>query len=667
MKHLILTRLALGTPKEDWLRHRIKLFEEFCAPSIANQTCQDFTWILAVRDNTPEWFIQRARKISPSARFIFIESKSLKIKWPDNLPRELIEPVLLTTRIDSDDAFHKDFVKEVQSAAKQQKYSCALDAPLGYSLDQNTLDCFLYKSHRNHFITLLEYGTCRTVFCTMHALMDREFPVVQFCRDKPLWTEGTNGKNISNRLRRSDDVIQWNEVRQNFLDGKVLSDRKVENIPIQNSKLQNIQKSEYFNISAMRTIFVQIASYRDCELIPTIDDMLKKAKNPERLRVGICRQYHPADKFDDMEPYKKDRRFRIIDVIYSKSKGACWARNMSQQIYMGEDYTLQIDSHMRFAKDWDETLINMILFLQSRGYPKPLLTGYMAAYDPNKPLKLKPDEPPLQMVFDCFNPEGAIVFKSETIPGWKHIKHPVAARFYSGGFCFTLGRYCKEVQHDPDFYFIGEEISITVRAYTHGYDLFHPNKNLLWHHYTRKKSVRQWDDDNNWTKRDKISVKKNRQLFGMDKDKVNFDFSKYGFGQVRTLRDYEKYAGVLFSKRAVQKHTIEGKFPPNPFSYTSDQQWLNSFFVSNRYCIQIDSKKLRELDYDFWVVAFHSEDDETIFRQDADKAEIAMITSAGDGLYEIWRELYPFKKPKYWVLWPHSKSKGWCRRLTSKM
>ena len=84
MKHLILTRLAIGTPKEDWLRYRIKLFEEYCAPSLANQTCQDFTWLLAVRDNTPDWFIKKVRKISPSARFIFIESKSMKIKWAEN-------------------------------------------------------------------------------------------------------------------------------------------------------------------------------------------------------------------------------------------------------------------------------------------------------------------------------------------------------------------------------------------------------------------------------------------------------------------------------------------------------------------------------------------------------------------------------------------------------
>ena len=52
----------------------------------------------------------------------------------------------------------------------------------------------------------------------------------------------------------------------------------------------------------MDKIFVQIASYRDPELIPTIEDMLAKANNPEALTFGICWQYdssEPIDHFDD--------------------------------------------------------------------------------------------------------------------------------------------------------------------------------------------------------------------------------------------------------------------------------------------------------------------------------------------------------------------------------
>lgn len=415
------------------------------------------------------------------------------------------------------------------------------------------------------------------------------------------------------------------------------------------------------------SIFVQIASYRDAQLIPTIEDLLKKAKYPEQLRIGICRQYHPRDQFDNLDRYKKDKRFRIIDIPYSQSKGACWARNITQRLYLGEDYTLQIDSHMRFAKNWDIVLINMLRYLQSRGYPKPLLTGYMAAFDPYKKPQLKEDDPPLYMAFDRFTPEGVLVFRSELIPDWRRLDYPIPARFYSAGFCFTLGRFCREVQHDPDFYFLGEEISITVRAFTNGYDLFHPNRTIVWHYYGREKSARQWDDDKTWTKKDQLSLKKNRLLLGIEGGHGNLNFGKYGLGRVRTLRDYEKYAGVLFSKKAVQKYTLDKCLPPNPDPYENETQWLKSFLVSKRYRIRINSSDIKEKDYDFWVVAFHDEKDKTIFREDATKDEIRDITQIKSPHYEISREFYAYKKLQYWVVWPHSASKGWCKRLTGKI
>jgi glycosyltransferase involved in cell wall biosynthesis len=212
-------------------------------------------------------------------------------------------------------------------------------------------------------------------------------------------------------------------------------------------------------------IFIQIASYRDPQLIPTIKDCIEKSKNPENLRFGICRQYHPEDGFDNLSEYENDNRFRILNVPHEESTGVCWARNQVQQLYKGEKYTLQLDSHMRFEQDWDKTLIKMIKDLQKKGHKKPLLTGYVSSFDPeNDPQGRVTD--PWRMSFDRFTPEGVIFFLPEVIPNWKDLSGPIPSRFYSAHFAFTLGEFSKEVQHDPEYYFHGEEISIAVRAYT---------------------------------------------------------------------------------------------------------------------------------------------------------------------------------------------------------
>jgi hypothetical protein len=413
-------------------------------------------------------------------------------------------------------------------------------------------------------------------------------------------------------------------------------------------------------------IFVQIASYRDPQLIPTIKDMIGNAKSPENLRIGIARQFHPEDKFDDLTEYENDDRFRILNIPHEESTGVCWARNQVQQLYKNEEYTLQIDSHMRFEKNWDETLINMIKELQEKGYKKPLLTGYVSSFDPENDPEGRVTEP-WRMAFDRFTPEGVVFFLPEVIPGWKELTEPIPSRFYSAHFCFTLGEFSKEVQHDPEYYFHGEEISVGVRAYTHGYDLFHPHKVVIWHEYTRKGRTKQWDDDKEWYLKNSSSHSKNRKILGIDGESFDGDLGKYGFGTERTLKDYEKYAGVMFSKRSIQQYTIDKKYPPNPYDFNDEEEWEKSFLQIFKHCIDLPLNKVPENDYEFFVVAFHNKSDETLFRQDADVNEIIRIKNDSDGYGKIWREFNTQEKPTYWVVWPFSKSKGWCERITGNL
>jgi hypothetical protein len=311
-------------------------------------------------------------------------------------------------------------------------------------------------------------------------------------------------------------------------------------------------------------------------------------------------------------------------------------------------------------------MIKMIKQLQKKGHEKPLLTGYVSSFDPDNDPQGRMQEP-WRMVFDRFIPEGAVFFLPETIPNWQSLTEPVTSRFYSAHYCFTLGQFSKEVQHNPEYYFHGEEISIAARAYTWGYDLFHPHKVLIWHEYTRKGRTKQWDDDKEWGSKNSHSHFTNRKLFGMDGETQEGHDGPYGFGTVRTLRDYEKYSGLLFEKRAVQQYTLDKNYPPNPYNFESEEEWKKNFAQVFKHCIDIGFSQVPEKDYDFWVVAFHGENDETLFRKDADKDEINRMMNDPDGYCKVWREFQTEHKPKYWVVWPHSISKDWCDRITGNL
>lgn len=413
------------------------------------------------------------------------------------------------------------------------------------------------------------------------------------------------------------------------------------------------------------TIFVQIASYRDPLLISTLDDLFKKADHPNNLTVCIAWQHSLEDKWDDLSKYKDDPRVIIIDIPHTETKGACWARNQIQQKYTDQKYTFQLDSHHRFIQGWDSELIKMYEDLVKEGHTKPLLTGYISSFDPDNDPDGRAKEP-WWMLFDRFTPEGVVFFLPSAIPNWRNRTLPVPGRFYSAHFAFTTGKFCLEVPHDPNFYFHGEEITITVRAYTHGYDIFHPHKIIAWHEYTRKGRTKHWDESPNWTSMNTSTHKMTRQLLGIDGE-FNEELRKgpYGLGNVRTIEDYERYAGIRFKDRALQKYTLTHNLPPNP----PVEDYDNSFYPTFKHCIDVYKDRLPENDYQFWVVAFHDLDGNDIYRKDCDKDELEQLierSKTNGGWINIWRE-YTGPKPVKWIVWPYSELKGWCERLEGSL
>ena len=261
-------------------------------------------------------------------------------------------------------------------------------------------------------------------------------------------------------------------------------------------------------------------------------------------------------------------------------------------------------------------------------------------------------------------------FLPASIPNWKNLNKPVPARFYSAHCAFTIGEFANEVQHDPQYYFHGEEISIAVRAFTHGYDLFHPHRPVIWHEYTRKGRTKHWDDHDTkkvvekpWHVRNKECHLRNRKLFEMDGEKRDIDFGRYGFGTVRTLQDYEKYSGLNFKLRAVQQHTKDRKDPPNPVTWQDDEQWLQSFSREQKINITVP---VREIDLpddlQFMFVGVHDKNDNQLYRQDLTASQIKSQTHQNN--LRINLSFDSCAEPHKWILWPFSKSSQWKKQLS---
>lgn len=316
-------------------------------------------------------------------------------------------------------------------------------------------------------------------------------------------------------------------------------------------------------------IFVQLASYRDPQLIPTIQDALKTANNPDRLVFGICWQY---DETEDPNQFDGNPQFRISKHHYSESQGLGWARNITNTLLRDEKFTLQLDSHHRFASGWDTMMVEDYEQASTLS-KKPILSTYLTPFQVDElgRCKCTLNQTPCLMSQYEFSADRLLMSMPWYIQDHKERTQVIKARTISGHFFFVKSDFIKEVPYDPDIYFGGycEETTMSVRAWTSGYDFFSPYRQYIWHEYTRNGRPKHWEDHGTKSQtqktsgeRDIFARKKTRQIFEQEDNGI--DLGIYGLGNVRTLHDYEVFGGFDFKNNRIQDYTLAVKEPPNP-------------------------------------------------------------------------------------------------------
>ena len=284
-----------------------------------------------------------------------------------------------------------------------------------------------------------------------------------------------------------------------------------------------------------RRIFVQIPAYRDPDLGPTLEDLFAKASDPDALRVVVL--WQRADD-DHLAPELQRRpNLEIIDIPFTESQGCGWARNLLQQHWRGEPYTLILNSHHRFVPDWDRKLVGYYEKLRHGGVGKPVLTAYMPPFKPDDDPLSRPTAP--LRVCPLERSHGLLIrVIGRHIPDWETLSAPVSGNLVSLHFLFAGGAFNREIPFDPACYFLGDEVAIGLRAFTSGYDVFHPHELIGWHCYQRDCRPTHWEDHREWQEQELLSLRTLKILFSGRYLKT------YGLGRQRKLRDFEARLGM---------------------------------------------------------------------------------------------------------------------------
>lgn len=323
----------------------------------------------------------------------------------------------------------------------------------------------------------------------------------------------------------------------------------------------------------MESIFVQIPAYRDEEIIPTVKDLYAKAKHPDNISVGVCWQNQLDGGNGKLKIEEFEQNVRILDVDASTSEGVGWAKRQAQSLYKNEDYVLAVDSHSRFAKYWDTALIELLkqcpsskAIVSSSPHPYRLNTQdlveesatfrYPSHYAANGFLKL---------VALRFSPEPDL---------------PLQAPFLSPRFMFSRAQFIEDVPADPFVYFSEEEITLSMRAWCAGWDVYHPPRVPIWHLYNSDLELRplHWKENDKWRKYQQRSL----DCYNAYANKADQFFSgarsPYKLQTHRDLKSFQQFAGVDLSRKQIFSDAPEDSFNHSlrPFCDDVENLWLKT-------------------------------------------------------------------------------------------
>lgn len=316
------------------------------------------------------------------------------------------------------------------------------------------------------------------------------------------------------------------------------------------------------------TIAVAIPSFRDPELCNTIRDCFAKAAYPERIKIYVVEQNAENDPFDCHAKNSGIPPFHLVikTLHWKDAKGPTWARYLLNEMIKDEDFIMGLDSHIRFEPAWDVYHIDELY--KTKRPKHTVLSLYPSSFERlndgngNLSYRITSRDHYRTSELDKFDAEGNLIFITHS----RNFKQfvPRYAPMIAAGYYFVHADFKNKVPWSPKtpHLFFGEEMLLSARAFTNGYDIMVPSQCKIYHEWSRAYRV-------NFAANETIrqeSLKWLRSIL----DETLFD-EKYGIGKIRSLQDYWDYIGVNYKTKTIINKTNPFVPPSSWKSIPSDQ------------------------------------------------------------------------------------------------
>ena len=144
--HLICNEFSRGIGHDlDWWKYRLSFYENFTLNSIVNQTNKNFYLLMTIDHRLP-LKIELEEILKRSGLKYLLVNKTIKDDLKDKMSTLVGSSYVYTTRIDTDDVFHKDVVDEIQRYEYSEKRTLIYQKGYCYDVVNNRLQHYFAKS-----------------------------------------------------------------------------------------------------------------------------------------------------------------------------------------------------------------------------------------------------------------------------------------------------------------------------------------------------------------------------------------------------------------------------------------------------------------------------------------------------------------------------------------
>ncbi len=368
-----------------------------------------------------------------------------------------------------------------------------------------------------------------------------------------------------------------------------------------------------FPIREDESIFVSLAAFREHLLGKSMMSAFDNAKDPSKLFIGavvqncygldgvVCKtglqvvgkdkngrdrtsvspkppDANGIEEFCTHENYKKyceSGQVRVIYVHDTDALGPQTARYYASKLWGGETYIMQMDSHLEFAPDWEQYYIDEAK--ASKNFPKSVLSAYPPGFkEYDGAFKGGGRGERLCGAHFSNSPVEYSILRIEQLGRTPEgIPRPTQIPFIAAGFFFAHSSWLQDVPFDPyaPWCFMGEEIALSIRSWTHGWNIYAPRTNVIAHQYRpgRLGLPKFWESVGRDSGRGSLNTRlqkhvlrrvkhmlayptDSRDMLQKDGDEISLhNFADYSMGHERSLEEYLQLTKINPSKLTTGK------------------------------------------------------------------------------------------------------------------